>query len=103
MKKISNNTYVTLHFGRNSMNDTICILHLGKEDYFSNPCKYPTKSFPVKIAAISNPEMILTAMEDEDNFGKRGFSIRLKNSMNDVNSLAGFANRGEVSLTLIEE
>jgi hypothetical protein len=103
MKSINKNKFVTLHFGRNSGNDSICILHLGKEDYFKSPCKYPTESFAVKIEAIANPEMIITALEDEDNFGRNGFSIRLKNSISDAKSLVGFANRGEVMISLIED
>ena len=47
--------------------------------------------------------MIVTALEDEDNYGRNGFSIRLKNSISDAKSLVGFANRGEVMIRLIED
>ena len=103
MKTINKNKFVTLHFGRNSSNDSICILHLGKEDYFKSPCKYPTESFAVKIEAIANPEMIVEALEDEDNFGRNGFSIRLSNSQLDIKSLVNFANRSEVKINLVAE
>lgn len=103
MNTINKNRFVTLHFGRNSMNDTICLLHLGKEDYFKNPCKYPTESYAIAVKALANPEMIVEALEDEDNFGRNGFSIRVSNSQIDIKSLANFANRGEVKINLVAE
>jgi hypothetical protein len=100
MKTINKNKFVTLHFGRTRSNDNICVLHLGKEHYFKNPCKYPIESFSVKIEAIANPEMIVSALEDEDNFGKYGFSIRVRNSILDVKHIIQFANRGETKVNL---